>query len=161
MRVVVAGGGAVGAQLAALLHAGGHEVAMVEVATARAAGLTARAAPGGAGAPVEVVTGNACVAEVLEAAGALRADALVACTGDDAENLVIAEVAKRHLEVPLVLARLNDEANRWLFGAAWGVDVAISPASALAAGLEAAAGEPVGRVAPGEVNRPGSGSASR
>lgn len=144
MRVIVAGGGRVGMQLASLLAGSGHEVAVVEADAERAAYLRARRARADVPVPLEVVTGNACVAEVLEAAGALRAGAVLACTADDAENLVVSVLAKRHLEVPLVLARCNDEANRWLFDASWGVDGTVSEASALATLLEAAAAAPDG-----------------
>lgn len=132
MHIVVAGGGAVGAQLAQALEAAGNEVAVVEAESERAASLSA--------AGLKVITGNACVATTLEAAGALRADVLVACTGSDEENLVISVLAKRHLEIPRVVARVNDDANRWLFDDPWGVDAAISQASALVAVIEEATG---------------------
>ena len=163
MRVIVAGGGRVGAELAAVLAAAGHDVVVVEVDAGRAADLARRTAPGrdgasagggygtgGAGgggqdlvtAPgsVRVVIGSACVVEVLEEAGALSADALVACTGDDAENLVVAALATRLLEVPQVVARCNHEENLWLLDETWGVGAAVSFASALAAALAPGAG---------------------
>ncbi|MDA8302890.1 MAG: NAD-binding protein [Actinomycetota bacterium] len=132
MHVVVAGGGAVGAQLAQALRAAGNEVVVVESEAGRAGVLAAQG--------LHVVTGNACVATTLETAGALRADVLVACTGSDEENLVISVLAKRHLEVPRVVARVNDDANRWLFEDSWGVDAAVSQASALVALIEEATG---------------------
>ncbi|MDA8341232.1 MAG: NAD-binding protein [Actinomycetota bacterium] len=128
MHVIVAGGGTVGSQVAAALEAASYRVVVVEVDEARASALGARG--------MEVVVGNACVAAHLEAAGALGADLLVACTGTDEENLVIAELAKRYLEVPRVVARVNDDENRWLFDSTWGVDVALSAAQALAAVVE-------------------------
>lgn len=131
-RVVVAGGGAVGAQLARALAETGAQVTVVEADAARADVLSA---PTGAEPGLVVVTGNAAVAGTLEAAGALAADVLVACTGSDAENLVIALVAKRLLDVPRVVARLNDEADRWLFDGSWGVDVVVSAVSALVAAV--------------------------
>ena len=137
MRVIVAGGGRVGMQLASLLAASSYEVAVIEVDVERVEVLQASRDESDAAAAPEIIAGNACVAEVLEAAGALRAKALLACTADDAENLVVAVLAKRHLEVPLVLARCNEEANRWLFDASWGVDGTVSEASALAGLLEA------------------------
>ncbi len=163
MRVIVAGGGRVGAELTAVLAAAGHDVVVVEVDAGRAADLARRTAPGrdgasagggygtgGAGgggqdlvtAPgsVRVVIGSACVVEVLEEAGALSADALVACTGDDAENLVVAALATRLLEVPQVVARCNHEENRWLLDETWGGGAAVSFASALAAALAPGAG---------------------
>ena len=129
MRVIVAGGGSVGAQLAAALAASGNEVVVVEADATRAALLQGRGAASG----VQVVAGNACVAETLETAGALGADVLVACTDRDEENLVISVLAKRHLEIPRVVARINDDVDRWLFDDAWGVDAAVSQAAALVA----------------------------
>lgn len=131
MRVIVAGGGVVGAQVARALMASSNQVIVVESDKERSASLVARG--------LEVVTGNANVATSLEAAGALRADVLVACTERDEENLVISFIAKRHLEIPRVIARINDDANRWLFDDFWGVDAAISSASALVALIESPA----------------------
>lgn len=133
MRIIVAGGGTVGGQIARALSTVGNQVIVVESEDTRAAALKAEG--------LDVVTGNASVATSLEAAGALRADVLVACTDRDAENLVIAVMAKRHLQIPRVVARINDDANRWLFDAAWGVDAAISSAGALLALIEATGAE--------------------
>lgn len=130
MRVIVAGGGAVGGQIARLLQASKNQVVVVESDSTQVAALKEDG--------LEVVTGNASVATTLESAGALRADVLVACTERDEENLVIAVLAKRHLEIPRVIARINDEANRWLFDESWGVDDAISSAGALIALIEEA-----------------------
>jgi trk system potassium uptake protein TrkA len=128
MRIIVAGGGTIGAQIARALVASNHQVIVIESESARAASLKAEG--------LEIVTGNASVATSLEAAGALRADVLVACTERDSENLVISVMAKRHLEIPRVVARINDDANRWLFDGSWGVDAAISSAGALVALVE-------------------------
>jgi trk system potassium uptake protein TrkA len=132
MRVIVAGGGTVGGQVARALVSSGNQVIVVESDKERAASLAA--------AGLKVVTGDAWVAATLEAAGALRADVLVACTERDEENLVICFLAKRHLDIPRVVARINDDANRWLFDSFWGVDAAISSAGALMALIEEAAG---------------------
>ncbi len=125
MEVIVAGGGNVGRQVARTLMASAHHVTVIETDQRRAALLTAEG--------FEVVTGNASVATSLEAAGALRAEVLVACTERDEENLVIAVLAKRHLHIPRVVARINDDGHQWLFDDSWGVDAALSSASALAA----------------------------
>lgn len=132
MRIIVAGGGNVGEQVARSLGASGNEVVVVEADGARVSALAA----GG----LHVVPGNACSAEPLEAAGALGADVLVACTGQDEENLVISLLARQRLEIPRVVARVNDDANRWLFDETWGVDAAISSAFALVALIEEATG---------------------
>lgn len=75
-------------------------------------------------------------AATLEEAGALRADVLVACTGLDEDNLVISLLARRHLDIPRVVALVNDDANHWVFGEPWGVDAAVSAAAALVALIE-------------------------
>jgi len=132
MDIIVAGGGTVGAQLARVLAASSNNVVVVELDARRASDLVA----GG----LNVVNGNACVTEPLEAAGALHANVLVACTGADEENLVISVLAKRRLQVPRVVSRVNHDANRWLFNDSWGVDAAVSSASALVSLIEEATG---------------------
>ena len=125
MKIIVAGGGVVGEQVARALIASNHQVTVVEDDRARAAALSAQG--------MVVVAGNANVASSLENAGALRADVLIACTDRDEENLLIAILGKRHLQIPRIIARLNDDENSWLFDASWGVDAAISSAGALVA----------------------------
>ncbi len=132
MHIVVVGGGIVGERVAQALHASGNTVVVVEESAARAAELTARG--------LQVVTGTACAPRRLEAAGALHADVLVACTGLDEVNLIVSVLARRHFEIPRVVAAVRDDASRWLFDASWGVDAAISAASALVALIEEATG---------------------
>jgi trk system potassium uptake protein TrkA len=132
MHVIVAGGGVIGEQVARALQASGNTVVVVEADAERAAALGARG--------VQVVAASACWPRTLEEAGALRADVLVACTGHDEENLVISVLARRHFEIPRVVATVREDANRWLFDESWGVDAAISSASALVALVEEAAG---------------------
>jgi len=124
MHIVVAGGGAVGEQVAQALETSGN--------AGRASQLSARG--------VHVVAGNACAPRRLEAAGALHADVLVACTARDEENLVISMLARRHFDIPRVVATVRDDANRWLFDESWGVDAAVSSAGALVALIEEATG---------------------
>jgi trk/ktr system potassium uptake protein len=132
MHIIVAGGGTVGQRVAQALHAAGNTVVIVEADAGRAQHLTSRG--------LQVVTGSACMPRRLEAAGALHADVLVACTGLDEENLIISVVARRHFEIPRIVATVRDDANRWLFDTDWGVDAAISSASALVTLIEEATG---------------------
>ncbi len=132
MHIIVAGGGTVGQRVAQALHAAGNTVVVIEANAARAHQLTTRG--------LQVITGNACQSRRLEAAGALHADVLVAATGRDEENLIISVLARRHFEVPRIVATVRDDANRWLFDADWGVDAAISAASALVNLIEEATG---------------------
>ena len=132
MNIVVVGAGTVGVQVAAALVDAGNSVVLVDADPRRAAQLTGRG--------FTVVTGDGGVTTTLEEAGGLRADVLVACTGQDAENLVISLLARRHLEIPRVVARVNDEGHRWLFDETWGVDAAISSAVSLVHLIEEATG---------------------
>lgn len=132
MNIVVAGAGTVGEQVATALVDAGNAVVLVDSDPERTARLAGRG--------LTVTTGNAGVADTLEEAGALRADVLVACTGRDDENLVISLLARRRLEVPRVVALVNDEGHRWLFDEAWGVDAAISSAGSLVNLIEEATG---------------------
>ncbi len=132
MNIVVAGAGTVGTQVAVALVDAGNAVTLVELDAGRAAQLAAR--------DLHVVVGDAAVAATLEEAGGLRAEVLVACTGEDAENLVISLLARRRLEIPRVVARVRDERHRWLFDETWGVDAAISSAGSLVHLIEEATG---------------------
>ena len=132
MNIVVAGAGTVGVQVAVALVDAGNAVALIDADPRRTAQLAGRG--------LTVITGDAGVTTTLEEAGGLRADVLVACTGQDAENLVISLLARRHLEIPRVVARVNDEGHRWLFDETWGVDAAISSAGSLVHLIEEATG---------------------
>jgi trk system potassium uptake protein TrkA len=132
MHIIVAGGGTVGQRVAQALHAADNTVVIVEADAGRAQQLTARG--------LQVITGSACLPRRLEAAGALHAGVLVACTGLDEENLIISVLGRRHFEIPRIVATVRDDANRWLFGTDWGVDAAISSASALVTLIEEATG---------------------
>ncbi len=132
MHIIVAGGGTVGQRVAQALHAAGNTVVLIEANAWRAQQLSARG--------LQVITGSACLPGRMEAAGALHADVLVACTGLDEDNLIISVLARRRFEIPRIVATVRDDANRWLFGADWGVDAAISSASALVTLIEEATG---------------------
>jgi trk/ktr system potassium uptake protein len=130
MKIIVAGAGRLGAQAAHLLTATGHQVTVIDRDRTRIAELTGE---------YQLVHGDACEPRILETSGALNADLLLAATGDDEDNLVIALLAKRQLAVPRTLARVNDPDNVWLFTERWGVDVALPAAAALVSLIEEAA----------------------
>lgn len=132
MHVIVAGGGAVGEGVAHALGDEGHVVVVVENDAARAEALRGRG--------LSVVLGNATSSTVLEAAGVLHTQVLIACVARDEDTLVVAALARRHFGVARVVAVVRDDENRWLFDESWGVDVAVSPTPVLASLLEAASG---------------------
>src|SRR5438876_4422623 len=59
--------------------------------------------------------GDACEVRMMEEAGRARADAVVAVTGDDEDNLVICQMAKMKFNVPRTIARVNNPRNEELF----------------------------------------------
>ena len=63
---------------------------------------------------------------MLEKANLRSTDVVVAATGDDEDNLVIALLSKQEFGVPRVLARVNHPRNEWMFSEQWGVDQAVS-----------------------------------
>ncbi|MFP8963346.1 potassium channel family protein [Streptomyces nanhaiensis] len=133
MRILVAGAGHLGAQIARALAAARNDVVLVDRDGDRAAEFAGRPAVG-------VVEGDACEPAVLERAGAFTADVLIAATDRDEDNLVIGLLAKRRFAVPRVVARVNDTDNTWLFDARWGVDAAIPATTPLISLVEEATG---------------------
>ena len=109
MYLIVAGGGKVGANVAASLIAMGHEVTLVEQRRERFDVLEEEFGP-------VVVHGDATEVHVLERAGINRpADIVLAVTGDDEDNVVIAQLAKEAYGVPKAIARVNDPRNQQHF----------------------------------------------
>lgn len=133
MKVLIAGAGRLGEQAAHLLTATGHQVTVIDQDRARLRDLDGEHLD-------RLVHGDACEPHILETSGALNADLLLAATGDDEDNLVIALLAKRQFAIPRTLARVNDPDNGWLFDNRWGVDVALPAAAPLVSLIEEATG---------------------
>ncbi len=131
MKVAIAGGGNVGAYIAADLKEAGHEVLVIE----QDADLVGRLS---AWLDVEWYVGDACEVYNLHDAGLADADVVVAATGDDEDNLVVSLLAKQEFAVPRVVARVNHPKNDWLFDENWGVDVSVSTPHLLTALVEEA-----------------------
>lgn len=128
MKVIVAGAGKMGRYLAEDLARRGHHITLIDKDPDTLDGPS----PG----DLSRLAGDACSPDVLEQAGARAADAVVAATGDDEDNLVVSLLAKQEFAVPRVLARVNHPTNEWLFDDSWGVDVAVSPPHLLTALVE-------------------------
>jgi trk system potassium uptake protein TrkA len=119
--------------MARALCTGGNEVTLVDVDDELVERIKGHL-------KAQVLHGDSCDPNVLEDAGALKADVLVALTGDDEDNLVISLLAKRQFDVPRVVARINYPENRWLFSERWGVDVAVSASATLLSLIQEATG---------------------
>jgi trk system potassium uptake protein TrkA len=134
MRVVIAGGGAVGTYIADELRRSNHDVVIVEVDERRVEEALAQGEPPG----VKWLLADGCEVSELMLADPGTADVMVAVTGDDEDNLVISLLAKQEFGVPRVVARINNPANEWLFNESWGVDVSVSTPHLLTALVEEA-----------------------
>jgi trk system potassium uptake protein TrkA len=109
MYLVIAGGGKVGSNVTRSLLAMGHEVTLVEQRRDRYERLEEEFGP-------VVLQGDATEMHVLERAGIERPpDMVLAVTGDDEDNLVIAQIAKEGYGVRKAIARVNDPRNQQHF----------------------------------------------
>ncbi len=125
MYVIVIGGGKVGYYLSKHLLERQYEVTLIEKDPRRAEALT------GAGQLGEIVmVGDGDEMAFLATTGMERADVVVAVTGDDEDNLVACQLAKRKFKVPKTVARVNNPANVQIFKTL-GVDVALSATEVL------------------------------
>jgi trk system potassium uptake protein TrkA len=106
MYAIVAGGGKVGANVARSLLRLGHEVTLIEQERDRFERLEDEFEH-------QVQRGDATELHVLERAGIARPpDIVLALTGDDEDNLVIAQLAREKYAVEQVIARVNDPRNQ-------------------------------------------------
>jgi trk system potassium uptake protein TrkA len=123
MYIIVAGGGKVGRFLTEALVNDGYEVLLIEKNKYKVDKYTEQL--GGV-----VMQGDACEAQVLNEAGAGRADVVIAVTGDDEDNLVICQMAKRKFNVGKVIARINNPKNTNIFQKL-GIDATVSHTEAI------------------------------
>src|SRR6476646_178906 len=130
MRIAIAGAGSVGRSIAGELVENGHQVMLID--------RDPEAIKPGRIEAAEWVLADACEVALLEDAGLQTCDVVIACTGDDKVNLVVALLAKTEFAVGRVVGRVNDPRNEWLFTDSWGVDVAVSTPRLLAALVEEA-----------------------
>lgn len=123
MNILIVGAGKTGAFLAENLVAE-HHVTVIDLRKDRVEYLRSLVPD------ADVFEGDACEPEVLEEAGIQECDLVVAATGDDEDNLVVAMLAKVY-KVETVYGRVNHPHNEWLFDKEWGVDVAVSSPAVL------------------------------
>lgn len=121
MRSIVCGAGTTGLHVARVLS-DVHRVTVIERVPGRL--------PSGRDS-IGIVLGDAADPGVLVQAEAPDTDLLIAATGDDPTNLVIARLAKQ-LGIRWVVARVNDPQHDWLFTPEAGVDVAVSTGALVA-----------------------------
>jgi trk system potassium uptake protein TrkA len=103
VRIVIAGCGRVGGNLAQMLVDAGHDVTVID-RDEEALGKLGRAFNG------TIVRGEAYDVDTLREAGIELADVFLAVTDSDNANLMATEVAKAVFDVPRSIARLYDPA---------------------------------------------------
>lgn len=108
MKVIIMGCGRVGAKLAELLSAGGHDVTILDID----AYSFRRLSPEYSG---TALLGNGLDQESLKKAGIDEADAFVALTQGDNRNIMAAQIARHIFNVPRVLCRIYDPLRQELF----------------------------------------------
>jgi trk system potassium uptake protein TrkA len=128
MYIIIGGGGDVGYYLTRSLLQQGHEVLLLEKGQERYQAL-------GDELGQSVLKGDACEARVMDDAGAQRADVVIAVTGEDEDNLVICQMAKKRFKVARTIARLNNPKHEALFQKL-GIDVTVSPTKSILSLIE-------------------------
>src|SRR6202040_1900087 len=108
MYVIVVGGGPVGYYMSRDLLERGHEVPLIERDQRRADWLETQLGS-------IVMRGDGCEVKFLSQTGIERADAIVAVTADDEDNLIALQMAKKHFNVKKTVARVNNPSNVEIF----------------------------------------------
>jgi trk system potassium uptake protein len=120
MFVVIVGGGKVGSHLSKMLVSQGYEVTLIEIDPDKCYELSDTLDG------VNTICGDGDEPYVLDEANVRTANAVVAATGDDEDNLVVCLLGKIEYQVPVTIARINNPANEWLFNETFGVDMMVS-----------------------------------
>ena len=128
MYFVVMGGGEVGYHLSKALLEAGHEVMIIERDRRRAAWIEEQLGS-------VVINAPADEGRYQIQAGCQRADAVLAVTGDDEDNLIISQLAKLKCGANRVIARVNNPKNEIVFKA-MGIDETLSSTRVLMGVIE-------------------------
>lgn len=129
MYIIVGGGGDIGYYVTKSLFDRGHEVLLIERDAARYQSLKEELGQ-------SVFRGDACEARTMDEVGASRADLVLAVTGDDEDNMVICQVAKKRYNVARTIARLNNPKHEEIFLKV-GIDTLVSPTKTIISLIEA------------------------
>lgn len=121
MYIIIIGCGRVGSRLAQLLSAAENDVVVIDIESTKLKeadsefdGIT--------------IIGDGTDQDIMEKAGASRADVFVATTDDDNVNLMACQVAKQVFNIKRVIARVNDPTREQTFNDLK-IDATVCPAS--------------------------------
>jgi len=128
MNIVIVGAGKVGYYLSKTLLSADHTLMIIEqskdVCEKVADDLS-----------IPILNGDATRIDMLEAAGTGKADIFIAVTGQDEENLIACQLAKKNFGVKRTIARVNNPKNIKVFETL-GVDTAVSSTALIAELIE-------------------------
>ena len=128
MNIVIIGGGKLGYSLAINMLDRDFRVNVIEKNKVRAMNLANEL-------DEEVICGDGTELEVLMKAGVQEADCFIAVTGQDQDNLVACQLAKKRFRVPKVITRANDHRNL-LALRNLGADIAVSSTEIITRAIE-------------------------
>ena len=128
MNIVIAGGGKIGYYLVKTLLPNRHTISIIEVKEQDCLKIADEL-------EVAVVHGDCTDIEVLSESGVAGADVFIAVTGQDEDNLIACQLAKRNFQVKRTIARVNNPKNISVFEKL-GVDLALSSTSIFAELIE-------------------------
>jgi trk system potassium uptake protein TrkA len=128
MYIVIVGAGKVGYFLAKRLCQNKHGVSIVEKDKTTCDEIAKEL-------EVLVIRGDGCDPQILEQAGAARADVVAAVTGDDEDNLIICQLAKELFRVRRTVGRVNNPYNEHTFSEL-GVDIPMNSTEIIAKIIE-------------------------
>jgi trk/ktr system potassium uptake protein len=156
MFILIVGCGRVGSSVARAMLREGHEVSCLDEDPESHARLEVGLEKGWEDLGGQFTVGAGLETDALEAAGIERADAFIASTDGDNTNIVIAQIAQRHYEVPTVIARILDPLRaEWYAGQGMHT---VCPTSVAINMLESAVREGASREAPGQAGEPAEGA---
>ncbi|MEG1886830.1 MAG: TrkA family potassium uptake protein [Oscillospiraceae bacterium] len=118
MRIVIVGGGKVGYYTAKTLKEHGFEVHVIEINPQMSVKIANEL-------DVPVFCADGTTVEALAQAGISKADALIAVSGNDEDNIVACQLAKKHFNVKRIISRANNPKNVEIMKLL-GADIAVS-----------------------------------
>ncbi len=128
MYIIIVGAGKVGYFLAKRLCRDRHGVSIVEKDKTTCEEIAKEL-------EVLVIRGDGCDPQILEQAGAARADVVAAVTGDDEDNLIICQLAKELFHIQRTVGRVNNPQNEQAFSEL-GVDIPMNSTEVIAKIIE-------------------------
>jgi trk system potassium uptake protein len=128
MYIIIVGGGKVGYYLAKTLLQDEHEVLIIEKDKRKGDIISTDLG-------AVILRGDGTDSIVMEEAGMARAELTIAVTGDDEDNLMICQMAKKKFDVKRTIARINNPKNEHIFKLL-GIDNTVSVTDLILAQIE-------------------------